>query len=517
MGVCDDNRNENQSRMTPRGIQWYHGCDAVSGSLLLGMAVLSPWAFGTTEPWSIWIMTSGGFLLGLLWLIKCAVRHAGYLPARWDEIPAEGRRGRNSAALRGWTMTLGAVTVLFLGLVLMSAWNGRAHYDPGGLHFEYRDVIGWLPSSMEANSTWFAFWQYAGLAAGFWAARDWFLGLSAGEWRARHGSKRDGAQNARSSRRTDARLLPARMRWLLWVLCVNGALVGLMGIVQRLEGSGRLLFLVQPEVNPAAVTQFGPWAYRANAAQFFNLLWPVSIGFWWILQRGGGTRYGAHHGLLVAGIIMAACPVISTSRGGALVAFGITALGGLGWLGSMLFWSVPAGMRPMRRWATLGAILLFYGMSLWLGLKLGWPALEPRMSDFKLGWEAREQMFDTARPMAIDYPWLGTGAGTFGKVFQLYRGSYETYWPAELHNDWLELRITLGYVGLGLVLSALTLVWIRWWLPGGIRGGRRLVWSLWLGQIGCLVHARWDFPFQIHSIVFLFVLWAAVLSCLSRR
>src|SRR5262249_38928741 len=54
---------------------------------------------------------------------------------------------------------------------------------------------------------------------------------------------------------------------------------------------------------------------------------------------------------------------------------------------------------------------------------------------------ARE-MYARARPMAADYPLFGTGPGSFVTVFQLYRRSYETYWPAQLHNDWLETRIT---------------------------------------------------------------------------
>jgi hypothetical protein len=34
---------------------------------------------------------------------------------------------------------------------------------------------------------------------------------------------------------------------------------------------------------------------------------------------------------------------------------------------------------------------------------------------------------------------------------------------------------------------------------------------------GCLVHARYDFPFQMHSIVFLFLVLCAILSDLTRR
>ena len=38
-----------------------------------------------------------------------------------------------------------------------------------------------------------------------------------------------------------------------------------------------------------------------------------------------------------------------------------------------------------------------------------------------------------------------------------------------------------------------------------------------LGLAGCLIEARFDFPFQIHSILFLFLTFCAVLFSLSRR
>ena len=34
---------------------------------------------------------------------------------------------------------------------------------------------------------------------------------------------------------------------------------------------------------------------------------------------------------------------------------------------------------------------------------------------------------------------------------------------------------------------------------------------------GCLVHAAFDFPFQVHSVLTLFLVLCAVLSCLSQR
>jgi len=81
----------------------------------------------------------------------------------------------------------------------------------------------------------------------------------------------------------------------------------------------------------------------------------------------------------------------------------------------------------------------------------------------------------------------------------------------------LETRITFGWVGSALIALAFATVVLRWFARGGIHGGRRFVLLMWLALGGCLVHARFDFPFQMHSIVFLFLVLCATLFNLSRR
>jgi hypothetical protein len=312
-------------------------------------------------------------------------------------------------------------------------------------------------------------------------------------------------------------LLPARLRRLLWVLVVNGGLLALEGIAQRLEGSGKLLFLVKPRVNPAADTQFGPYAYRANAAQYFNLLWPVCLAFWWTLNRSFGWKRKAYHLVLACCGVMAACPIISTSRGGALITVGILVLAIFFLLATHFLLAAHRQADRRTRTITLAGLLLFFTGALALGFALGWKTLKPRMAQISEGFDTREQMYDYARPMAEDYPLFGTGPGTFESVFQLYRKTTDTYWPAQLHNDWLETRITFGWLGSGLIALALVVVVLRWFTRGGIHGGRRFVTLTWLALAGCLVHARYDFPFQVHSIIFLFLVLCAILSNLTHR
>jgi O-antigen ligase len=500
--------------------------------------------------------------LGVLLLIKLFIREAkGYPAPRWDHFSTRsGTLSRRRSRGAGWlTRVLIVLTLAVLAECLVSAWNVAANYNSWSRIFEYHHYIPWLPHSLDGGRTWDRLWMYLALAGAFWAVRDWLAGMTSAEERRVPGGRPLSEQRL---------LFPARLRLLLWVLCVNGALVGIEAVVQRLSGTNKLLFLVVPVVHIQGETQFGPYAYRSNAAQYFNLVWPVCLGFWLTLQRIGNGRSKAHHWLLVCAAIMAACPIISTSRAGALVSvsmlliayvyIGLTSISPPPKTDAKLVFQKEAMRRretqsldgtglttgseistegastshrgsektvrpsPPGRLdgggrGTLGWLTLFLVVSLGLGWYFGWDALFPRLQQIGEGYAGREDMYTAALPMAKDYPLFGTGPGTFGTVFQLYRYSDEVFWAEQLHNDWLETRITFGWLGLGLLLAALAVVWVRWFLPGGMRAHQRLVVLAWISLAGCLITARFDFPFQLHSTLFLFLLICAMLFNFGRH
>jgi O-antigen ligase len=488
-------------------VQLYRVCDDLSGVLIFSMLVFSPWAFGTTQPWSIWMMNVAGYILGVLLLAKLWVREVkGYPAPRWENFSKHSgtalrRRHRSTKFL---IRTLAILTLAVLAYCLTTALNAAATYDSNTRLFDYHHYLGWLPHSFDSHRTWFYFGMYFGLAGSFWAVWDWLLGMTTNEGRAtRLGA---GSEIGKS-----LLFLPLRLRWLLWIICVNGTLVGIEAIVQRVSNSNKLLFLVQPLVNWQGETQFGPYAYRSNAAQFFNLIWPLCLALWWTLHRATGFRAGRHHILLGCATIVAACPIISTSRGGALVAVGCLILA------MVLLIAANIYTRGQSGCSTLVVLVLFFSAVISLGWVLGWKLLEPRMEQIGEGYQNREEIYDSACSMATDYPLFGTGPGTFATVFQLYRISNSTYWPEQLHNDWLETRITFGWFGLILLLMALGCIVFRWFAPGGIRASKWFVLLAWLGPLGCLVHACFDFPFQIYSILFLFLVICAALFAMTRR
>lgn len=476
-----------RSRLTLAWILLYERADALSGGLLLGMLIFSAWAFGTTQPWSIWTMNLCGYAIALLLGLKLLIRLGlGHKPVRWSRM-------RDS-----WlACALAIVTVLVLGYCAVAALNARADYDPVQLTIKYRDYLKWLPHSYHRVATWNLFFNILAWAGSFWALRDWLLGMTPDE------SRRARAEGASAA---GVAGIPGRVRLLLWILAVNGALLGLEGIVQRLEGSGYLLFLVKPRVNPGAESQFGPFAYRSNAAQYLNLIWPMTLGFWWWLQRSGTrTRGAGRHWLLACAAVMAAAPIISTSRAGALTSMALLVVA----VGILISGKRTDGLAKL-------AVFGVFMVALAIGVYLGWQSLNPRLAEIGEGYRLRELMFETARDAASQYPIFGTGPGTFEHVFQFNRQSTEEYWPAQLHNDWLELRLTFGWVGFGMILGALLLACVHPFQSRGIPASRRFVWLLWLALAGCLLQARWDFPFRVYSVSFLFLALCAVLTTLAK-
>jgi len=498
--------------LSARDIQMYTACEQLTEGLIYLMVLFSPWAFGTSQPWAVWVMNCAGYFLGAMLLVKLAIRNLKeYHPPSWDEGQRSDLSSQRLLTPSRLTATLATLTVAILGYCLVSALNARATYLPDTRSFTYHEkYIPWLPHSFDSSRTWFAFWSYLGLAFSFWAIRDWLLGKSAAELRPQRPSSGQVGE-------AEADLFSARLRRLFWLLAINGGLLGLEGIIQRLEGSGKLLFLVRPEIHKTAASQFGPYAYYANASQYFNLLWPGCLGFWWTLHRSRGIGSHRHHLVLLACAIMAACPIISTSRGGALVAVAELCLAAF--LLTAMHILSPAHHRESRKARTvaLRVLALFFVGALALGFSLGWKALKPRMAVLGEGVEHREKDYNRARPIASDYPLFGTGPGSFESVSQLYRPSTDINWYVQLHNDWLETRITFGWVGSTLIALAFIAIPLRWFVRGGMCGGRRFVLLMWLALAGCLIHARFDFPFQMHSILFLFLILCAILFNFSRR
>jgi O-antigen ligase len=470
--------------------------DTVSGVVLLLVAILAPWMLGATTQETIWALNGLGFSAGGLWIVQRVVR----LRASAD------RQSQARLAGARWPMAcVWGLVITLLGYVLCSALNPRASlqytFTPGypfasGVEINYLEPIEWLPHSHDQGRTLRAFWKYLAIALSFAAARDWLMGASRRERRSDDGTP----------------LFPGdRIQWLLWTLAINAAAVSLVGMLQRLDGTDRLLWGFSNHLN-GGNGAFGPFPYRSSGAQYLNLIWPVTLGFWWVLRRRNVARRSASHRsggdphvlLLVLAALTAAGVVVANSRGGFLILLGLlVAVLALMMLGSKRQFGFKLGV--------LAAILAIFGVGGWLGGE----AMMARFRSEDLGnMIGRKLIYEDTARMAEDFAVFGSGAETFAPLYYFYRKK-DPQWNAYVHDDYLETRVTFGTVGFVIILMIFLAVWLVPFFGNGIPAPPEIFMLIGVAMVGILIHAKFDLPFQIYSIHSQFVLLCAVLTSLK--
>ncbi len=113
-------------------------------------------------------------------------------------------------------------------------------------------------------------------------------------------------------------------------------------------------------------------------------------------------------------------------------------------------------------------------------------------------------------------PLFGSGPGTFGNLWSIDPRRIKALVDLHVHNDWLETRLTFGWIGYLLVLLALASAIGATVLRGGVSSAAGLRLFLIVPLAGCLVHAREDFPLQNLAILFGFLMLVCLCSLLGR-
>jgi O-antigen ligase len=501
-------RRESRHSGEKRRGKLYWRLDFASEVLIYTILTFSAWAFGTTEQWSIESVTELNFVLGGLLLAKWIVKGVtGFRPERWDE--ESGRRDRRSKFIVG---SLAILSVLLIAYCGIAAWNARAVFSYDTLGFTYFEHYRpWLPHSYDQASSWMAFQVYFSAACFFWSVRDWLITKSRSEIRGSRGElqEADDPSAVIGMEPEKKQRIPARLRRLLWFLCLNGSLLALQGSLQRLSGSNELLWMVRPRFNSWAHAQFGPFNYRSNAAQYLNMLWPVALGFAWSLHQLQKKKLGQGSELVLfplAGVILAG-PMIANSRGGAAIALG-EALAVIG------IFAYALRRADWRKTAIVGAAILLIICS---ASALEWQAIQSRLAENSFNsLSGRREIYENAYRIVADFPLWGTGPGTFSSMYYLYRVDPSQMWMAMAHDDFLQTLVTFGSVGLTLILIMIAIGLAYPFVGKGMRTPPMFSLCLLVAISGCLIHARFDFPMQLYSLFLLFLTVGAISMSVGR-
>jgi len=229
--------------------------------------------------------------------------------------------------------------------------------------------------------------------------------------------------------------------------------------------------------------------------QLMEMLIPVALCF--AIYR---SLRGSNQSLFILGVCAAiASLLLSGSRGGMIsVAVEMVILGAV-----ILRWK--GGPGDVRRWSFIGLVVAAGLAALLLAVMpdSGWQRLASiaglaRKPDVTL--ENRLTVSRDALSELRDFPWLGTGLGSFNAVFP----QYQTF-PTDLgwnhaHDDYVEAVTETGIVGGLIILSALLIFgWLAFRnlpermksLQGWIQLGAAL------GCCGLLIHSFADFNLHI--------------------
>lgn len=190
------------------------------------------------------------------------------------------------------------------------------------------------------------------------------------------------------------------------------------------------------------------------------------------------------------------------------LAFTGSRAGFAGGLTALLVQALLLGFRE-RNWQAgllgLGAVALGFGSLVYFGWQQGMSRWI-ETSAYDIAWNARRVVFEHSLELWWQFPWTGTGLGTFRQAFPLVQpADLELSW-FHAHSDVLEVLVTTGVVGIAILLWGATGLVRRMWHL--LRYGRRsedraVVLAGWGALAGLLAHALIDFGLTLPANAFL--------------
>jgi O-antigen ligase len=297
------------------------------------------------------------------------------------------------------------------------------------------------------------------------------------------------------------RMGASRSAWLVTALLLGTFAGILLGALQVTSGD--------PLHSPWYLyerTNFGvATGFFANANHMANLL-VVCLPFLAALvaaARGGEVqRYSAVAALVAGAVVML---VIGIVLNGSLAGYALA----LPVLLASAMLVIPAGSAA-RRWTGILSVLLLVAAvgTLWM---------RPVGSNFSAqattSVTSREQMFSTTVAATREFLPLGSGVGSFRRVYPLFENA-DTIVPTivnHAHNDYVELALETGIPGLALIALFLIwwagAVWRAWRSPDAGHYARAAS----IASAAILVHSIVDYPLRTAAISTIFAMCLGLL------
>ena len=302
------------------------------------------------------------------------------------------------------------------------------------------------------------------------------------------------------------------------------------GLVQALLASLMHLARLNQEVFFTAFSHIdnahGTFVNRNHLAGYLEMCLALGIGLMIATLKGGSAQSWKQRLRNLAGWLLSTRVLLRISLVIMVVALVMTRsrMGNAAFFSSMLITGV-IGLATSRH-ATRSTVILLVSLIIidvfvvgtWFGVENVIKRYEQTTITRELqptGGSVEERLEPSlyATHMLKDYPWTGSGGGTFYTAFPKYRPGVISAYFDYAHNDYVQIATDTGLIGLGLlgmivlssfVVSLRTLYERRDPLCRGIAFGSTM------GIIAIMIHSWVDFNLQIPANAFTFVVLLAL-------
>jgi O-antigen ligase len=444
---------------------------ALVGTILLHLVFL-PWAVGARMPWAQIVSLGLGTIALTLALLPR--RYSGDLTVTGDYRILPWPR-----LLRFPLFWFGLV---FLGYVLIQALNPAWRWTSTNLVWFVKAVphIEWLPHGVDAPFERMNAWRMLCIWGGAWAA---VCALWTGITRR------------------------VALLSLLNGLIINGTLLALVAILQKITGATKILWFI-----PSPAPQFlGTFVYENHGGSFFLLMLALATGMGvWTHLRGVRRMARSTPAPIYAfaATIIASAVLMSGSRAAILLATGFVLITLLLMVIRIFARGRADDNRLLNTVFAVGSVCILIVATKFLNLDEGVGRVHRLLSG---GDNATIEVRLNARAASLELveiaPWSGWGAGSFRHVFpfkqqeypNIYRYRGRVFFWDHAHNDFVQLLLEVGI--LGCIPLAAALLWglVRLIRQGALAHPAFLLLTIGLGLP--LAHAWVDFPLYNTAIL----------------
>jgi O-antigen ligase len=297
---------------------------------------------------------------------------------------------------------------------------------------------------------------------------------------------------------------------LILAVFLMGVFESLYGLFEFFTGHHHILYLK----GISSVT--GTFINRNYFAGYLLMAIPLSMGFFFYREayrmrrsQGWQQRLSALDGktlLIGFGIIVMTLGLLfSASRMGIvslLLSFSLI----------IAFFNAPQRGKGFSKTS-----LLILGLAMVWGIWIGLDAVISRFFYVSEDLKSRTTIWADSFEIVKDFPILGSGLGTFSRIFPMYKSFHIRKFVSHAENDFLQLASEVGLIGVGVLFVSFIFLFVR--AISGIRSmsfadSKRYIGIGGLvGILALMFHSIVERNLQIPANAFLFTfLWALVLK-----